>query len=60
MADGVDRDQTDPGLHCLPRPVCRKTLDHCDVYVVTIDVLQMAVTKHGMKYSGYFMCTGII
>ena len=33
IADSEDPDQTaqeqsDLGLHCLPRPICQKTLDH--------------------------------
>ena len=29
MANSVDPDQTAPlGLHCLPRHICPKTLDH--------------------------------
>ena len=34
LANSVDPDQTAPplgsdlGLHCLPRPICPKTLDH--------------------------------
>ena len=32
MANSVDPDQTDLGLHRLPRPVCPKTLDHYDMY----------------------------
>ena len=31
MANSVDPDleeQSDPGQHCLPRPICPKTLDH--------------------------------
>ena len=29
IANSVDPDQTAKCLHCLPRPVCLKTLDHC-------------------------------
>ena len=25
---GPDQEQSDLGVHCLPRPVCPKTLDH--------------------------------
>ena len=28
IANNVDPDQSDLGLHCLPRPVCPKTQDH--------------------------------
>ena len=39
MANSVDPDQTaleeqsDLGLHCLPRPICPKTLDHYGNYI---------------------------
>ena len=36
MANSVDPEQTaqqfDLGLHCLHRPICRKTLDHWDIF----------------------------
>ena len=28
MANSVDPDQSDQGLHCLPRHICPKTWDH--------------------------------
>ena len=42
IANSVDPDQSDLGLHCLPRPVCPKTLKHYGILrsktVIMIDL----------------------
>ena len=40
IANSEDPDQqSDQGLHCLPRPICPKTLDHYGMYKIKIDTL---------------------
>ena len=40
MANSVDPEQSDLGLHCLPRAICPKTWDHygtfCDFNAVNV------------------------
>ena len=39
MANSVDPDQTDQGLHCFPRPVFLKTSDHHGKVVCTLKII---------------------
>ena len=50
MANSVnpDQEQSDLGLHCLPKPVCPKTWDHYGLYyknIGTPDLITVMVLK---------------
>ena len=55
MANSVDPDQTDLGLHCLPRPICLKTLDHYGTFVLS---LSGTITKYYSKFATdhFYLC----
>ena len=47
MANSVDPDeeQSDLGLHCLPRPACLKTLDHYGTHLPCYMIYRITVLK---------------
>ena len=34
-------EQSDLGLHCLPRPICPKTLDHFGIFIILVSINAM-------------------
>ena len=60
MADSVDRDQTTPldrDLHCLSRPVCRKTYDHYSTQMSPVK--RICVFEHSVMTSFNCACPAI-
>ena len=45
MANSVDPDQTDLGLHCLLRPICPKTGDHYGILCCSRMCLSLVRSK---------------
>ena len=60
IANSEDPDQSDLGLHCLPRPFCPKTQDHLGIHVFTFTIkawsyrrTDMYRKENGHKYAEF-------
>ena len=53
MADSVDPDLC---LHCLPRPICPKTMDHCSSIQSHLDLINgTPIANKHLDYFDFFI-----